>query len=565
MNDENDLKTNNQPAVNDILTPTPSPTGNPSLDTTADQPPEQAQDNRSVGGKPPKKSHKKLLMILLILLLIGGAAAAYFLYFKKDENKQTSTVEIKEVELVRQGTSDGPTNNLFPKEGIGISYNQNRQVYEGLVGNDDKEYIPLLAESWTNPDQKTWIFKLKPDVKFHTGKVMTATDVKRSVEAVQQIDYMSFLTSTIASVEVVSDTEVKITTTEPDSLLLNRLALTYITDKDAVDAEGNDGTGPYKLDKTATYDENNATLIANDEYHQGRPKTRKVVYTVFNSDEEMNAAMKEGKIDLMATIPDEKAIAGLSDAGFTRFDSESPGTFGIYLNMLSEGPLKNKEVRKALSLALDRESLVKELDDDNLPAYQVVPKSLPGYDADISFPKLDPAAAKETLTNAGYPNGLALDYVYVSDIQPDPPIIIEQLNAAGFTITAKNYDEVDPALDEVDSGNFDLFSASYVSDLADSRDLLGALLESTEQAYPVLNDPAFDKLLEDSDKEFDPTKRIEILQEANKYIADNYLWIPMRSTAYVTFHDPDLVISEDFTGTSSIGAYYWKVGEKVSN
>ena len=156
-------------------------------------------------------------------------------------------------------------------------------------------------------------------------------------------------------------------------------------------------------------------------------------------------------------------------------------------------------------------------------------------------------------------------YLYVEEIQPDPPILIKQLEAAGFKIEAVKYTEVDPLLDEVFAGEFDLFSAAYTSDLADSRDLLGALLESTEQSYPVLEDAQFDKLLDDSDKELDPTKRIALLQEANKYVTDNLLWIPLRSTVYVSYHKPELVISHDFNGGGTLGVYYWQVGQKASN
>lgn len=519
-------------------------------------------------GHAPKKSGKKILMIVLVLLLVGGAAA-FFIMSGKDKDSattQNAVKETKEIEVLRIGTTDGPTNNLFPKEGIGISYTMNRQVYEGLVATKDGKYVPLLATSWSNPDEKTWLFKLKPNVKFHSGKAFTATDVKRSFEALEKIDFLGYITSTIDKVEVVSDLEVRITTTEPDALLLNRLAIAFITDQDVKGAEGNNGTGPYTLDKTAKYSETTATLIANDSYHQGRPKTRKLVYLVYTKDSDMNKAIKDNKIDMMDTIPSSEAIAGLDAAGLAKIEYAAPGTFGMYMNMLREdSPLQNKEVRKALAQALNRQGLVDELDNNNLPATQVVPKSLPGHDASITFPEFNAAAAKETLAKAGYPNGVTLEYVYVKEVQPDPPILIKQLEAAGFKIKDAGFSEVDPALDLVFGGKFDLFSAAYTSDLADSRDLLGALLESTEQSYPVYKDAAFDKLLEDSDRELDPTKRIAILQQANKYIADNLLWIPLRSTAYVSYFKADFDVAQDFNGGGSLGVYFWKVGEKTTD
>lgn len=548
---------------NDVSTPPSEPSTPDTTPAPADVPPTSA-----FVSPPPKKNKKKLMLVLLLVLLLGAGAAAYMMMNREDTAPvaQSTQNETKEVEVIRIGSTDGPANNLFPKEGIGVSYSQGRQVYEGLVGEQDKKYVPLLATSWTNPDEKTWVFKLKPGVKFHSGKTMTATDVKRSLEALKKLDFLGYLYATIGKVEVVSDLEVKITTTEPDALLLNRLALSYISDQDALKAEGNNGTGPYTLDKTATYDEKTATFVAYDGYHQGRPKTRKLVYNIYADDAKMNEAIKAKSIDQMETIPSDKAVAGLSEAGFAKIEYESPGTFGLYMNMLrTDSPLKKKEVRTALAQALNRKALVDELDLNNQAATQVVPKSLPGYDANLAFPAFNVTTAKETLKKAGYPNGVTLEYLYIDEVQPDPPIVIKQLEAAGFKINAIKYTEVDPLLDKVFAGEFDLFSAAYTSDLADSRDILGALLESTEQSYPVLKDPAYDKLLQDSDEELDPTKRIAILQAANKYITDNVLWIPLRSTVYVSYFKPELAITHDYNGGGTLGVYYWRVGQKPAS
>jgi peptide/nickel transport system substrate-binding protein len=515
--------------------------------------------------KPAKKTKKSLLMVLAVLLLAVGVGAGYWYMNQNKEETANQSAQLQEVDQIRIGTLDGPANNLFPKEGIGISYSMNRQVYEGLVtSTSDGKYVPLLAESWTNPDEKTWVFKLKPGVRFHTGKELTANDVKRSLEGLKQYEWLGYVHSTMAAVEVVNDLEVKVITTEPDALLLNRLALAYVSDLDAKDAEGNDGTGPYRLDKSTDFNETTATLVANDSYHQGRPKTRKLVYKIFEDDPTMNTALKENQLDEMESIPSDEAVEGLEDAGFSKLEFEGAGTFGLYMNMLTgDSALKNKEVRKAVAQALNRQALVDELDNNNQVATQIVPKSLPGYDEDIAFPEFDAGAAKETLAKAGFPNGVTLDYLYVKDIQTDPPILIKQLQAAGFKINAKEFADVEPALDQVYAGKFDLFSAAYTSDLADSRDLLGALLESSEQSYPVYNDPVFDKMLADSDAELDPTKRIALLQEANKYTADNLLWMPLRSTVYVSYFRPELVgMKSSYSAGSSPGIFYWQVGKK---
>jgi ABC-type transport system substrate-binding protein len=317
-------------------------------------------------------------------------------------------------------------------------------------------------------------------------------------------------------------------------------------------------------DPAAKNDEKSTTLIAFDDYHGGRAKTRKLVYTIFGTDKELVDSLKNKKIDIAETLTFPATKTELTAAGFTVTEYESPGVFGLYMNTRRSDTtvLKNKEMRKAIALAMNRQALVDEVGNKNTPATQVIPKSLPGYDATISFPAFDLAAAKAALTKAGYKSTTALDFAYVKDVQQDAPVIIKQLRAAGIKINEKVFtsDQTEQLFALLQAGTFDFFSGSYASDLIDARDLLGSLLHSTESSYPVYKDAAYDKLLTDSDSEFDPVKRTQKLQEANKYIADNFAWVPLRNGVYAAYYGKDLDITIDFTGGGNLGTYYRKVG-----
>jgi peptide/nickel transport system substrate-binding protein len=528
-------------------------------------------------GQPPitnqpvkKKSKKGLLLIIFILLLAIGGAAAWWLTQKDQEadNATTTQKETQEIEALTIASTEGPASVFFPDEGIlGLQVLMDHQAYEGLVGWDQGKVTPLIAQSWSNPDQKTWVFKIKPGVKFHTGKDVKAAQVKASLDDLKKYDYWSLFVSTISSVEATGDLELTIKTENPDSLLLNRLSQAYISDLTAADKPGSNGTGAYKLDTTAKNDEKSSTMIAFDEYHGGRPKTRKLIINVYETDEEVANAIKDKKADIAQTVPIPSVQDIVKDSDLANVGYEAAGSFGLYMNQIrtTNTVMKNKDIRYAAALSLDRQALIDELDNKNTPVYQVIPKSLPGYDESIKFPSLDVKLAKETLEKAKY-NNAPLEFSYVVDVQPDAPVLIKQLEAAGFNIKEKAYsaDNIDTALADFRKGDFDFFASAYSSDFSDARDILGGILSSTESTYPTYNDPTYDKILADSDKEFDPTKRIQLLQQANKRILDELAWIPIRNSTYIAYYAKDLDIKIDFNGGGAMGTYYYKVGRIVN-
>ncbi len=516
----------------------------------------------SAPGQP--KSKKSLLLVLaLLLLLVVGGLAYWLVSTNLSENTQTAA-ETKEIELLRIGTTDGPV-RIFPSdETSGVYFSLNRQIYEGLIGSDKGKFVPLLAESWTNPDENTWAFKLKPNVKFHSGKTMTAADVKASLERLKDEEYWSIFVSTIKDITVVSDTEVTITTQQPDSLMLNRLSLAWVTDN-VTDPAKLSGTGAYTLKTDPAVSDTSASLAAFDDYHQGRPKTRNLTFEILPSDKELAAALKDGKIDIMGDVFTPAIDTELKAGGFGSIEFQAPGSFGLYMNMRRAGsPLQNKDVRQAIAHVLNREELITKTESNNQPATQVVPKSLPGYDASIKAPEFSIEKSKELQAKAGYPNGVSLTFAYLKDVQVDAPVLIDQLTAAGFKITPKVYTDADTMFEVLTAGNFDLFAASYSSDVSDARDIFGGILSSDEGTFPVLASAEYDKMLEDSDKEFDPTKRIKLLQGINAYIAQEILWIPLRNISYVTYLPKDVDVGIDYDGAGLMGAYYWEVGRKVN-
>lgn len=543
------------------------PLNHPATDIST-EPKKSAEPFITSSNHGKKGMSKKVLAILLVLILVAVGGGAWWYTQNNKSVKQVNTVnETQDIDILRIGNTEGPASVYFPDEGLlGVQAVMDHQIYEGLTGWDNKKVVPLIAQSWTNPDEKTWVFKIRPNVKFHTGKAVTAKEVKVALDDLKKFDYWSIFVSTIDTVEATGDLELTIKTKEPDALLLNRLSQALISDVTAADKAGNNGTGAYQVDTTAKNDEKSTTLVPFENYYGGHVKVRKLVFVIIDSDENLVKALNNKEIDVADTIPIPSIRKLVEGKNYIEYEYDAPGTFGVYMNQTrsSTSILKNKDIRKAIAQSIDRQGLINEVGNKNIPATQVIPKSLAGHDESIVFPKFDVEAAKASLAKAGY-NNTPLEVLYVKELQQDTPVIIKQLKAAGFKITEKAFvtDNIDDALKDLKAGKFDLFFAGFTSDVFDARDLLGALLGSTESTYPTLEDPVYDKLLVDSDKEFDPVKRIELLQKANKYILDELAWIPVRNSHYVSYYAKDIDIKQDFNGGGDIGAYYRKTGRIV--
>src|SRR5262249_62426929 len=106
------------------------------------------------------------------------------------------------------------------KGGLRNNFNPFRAIFDFLTRYDDKGLpAPSLAQSWeTSPDRLTWTFKLRPNVKFHNGRELTADDVKFSVERILNPETGSQfkgIMDPVKQVDVVDKMTVKSTTNQP--------------------------------------------------------------------------------------------------------------------------------------------------------------------------------------------------------------------------------------------------------------------------------------------------------------------------------------------------------------
>lgn len=118
---------------------------------------------------------------------------------------------------------------------FGPNRNVGGQVFEPLFHSDDKQRpVPVLVASWEMSSPTEYVFKLRPNVKFHDGSTLTAEDVKYSIERARDLDsprtFRTYL-SGVKTVDAVDDTTFKITLKSPDAVLINNLSTFGIVKK----------------------------------------------------------------------------------------------------------------------------------------------------------------------------------------------------------------------------------------------------------------------------------------------------------------------------------------------
>lgn len=323
-------------------------------------------------------------------------------------------------------------------------------VFDRLISRDATlQMQPALAESWKAIDERTWIFKLRPNVKFHDGSPFTSADVVFSIERPATIKDspgpFTGLTKGIASAVAVDPLTVKITTTDPAPLLPANLAALYIVSKaastGATTADFNSGkaaigTGPFKFVKFARGDR--VELVRNDAYWGKKPEFERVAVRIISNDASRVAALLSGDVQMIDQVPIENLSTLKGDSKIEVASKTS--TRLIYLNLantaqpvlfttdkdgkpLEKNPFADVRVRRAVSLSIDRNALRdRVMGGFSTPAGQLVPQGIMGYVDVLKADASDPVAARKLLADAGYPQGFNVtlhgpNNRYVNDAQ----------------------------------------------------------------------------------------------------------------------------------------------------
>ena len=423
-----------------------------------------------------------------------------------------------------------------------------RLVYNGLVCQEGTEIVPDLAESWEcSEDGLVWTFHLRDGVKFHSGKQLTANDVKVTLERYLDPDHPlthSGHMTWIKQVDVVDDLTVNIVCNGPYALALSALAGHWglILNADDVIAYGDDcgsttektdGTGPYRI-KEHVWNEK-FIFEANPDYFEGEPSIKELDFVFIPNAASRTIALESGEVDLVCGV-NASDVGLLQDEGFPVEFTLSNGQYFFMYNCSEYSVCHDPRVRQALNYAVDNEAIVAALYADVQGEVPTSFATARDYGTeDLGVIPHDVEKAKELLAEAGYADGLTIK-LFASDIYTknvEAAQIIKQYCAeVGVTIdivTGDNamFSEIfdHTAEDFAENIGYDMFCMGQGPadcDLGGYQGLYETDTRSNSSNYGFYSNAEVDKLFEEQAVETDPEARLALLHRLNEvmYLED---------------------------------------------
>lgn len=242
---------------------------------------------------------------------------------------------------------------------------------EGLLGIDAEGKIaPILAADFPEqPDPLTLIFKLREGVTFHSGEPLTAEDVVFTFQRLYQEDsiatFRAVWQENVANVEALDDQTVKFTFNGPWPIAFSFIAGNHakIVNKSFVEAAGDqygvsvwDGTGPFRVVEWVR--DSHVKVVRNDHYWQaGKPYLDAIEFRVIPEPSTQLAAYQTGEVDLLLepAFGQVGVFERLPDTNVLQSPSSAESLF-VFRTQIA--PMNDARVRRAISLAIDRQALV---------------------------------------------------------------------------------------------------------------------------------------------------------------------------------------------------------------
>lgn len=415
------------------------------------------------------------------------------------------------------------------------SVNIFESIYDGLVkwNDDETALVPDLATSWTISDDGTvYTFKIRQGVKFHNGREMTAEDVKFSIDRLRSDESVhSANFQDVTSVEILDPETVQITLSKPVATFLMFLTERQaIVPMEAVDQlETNPiGTGPFMLEENVL--DQYVRLVKNpDYYEEGLPYLDAVEFKILGDEASKEAALRAGSVDMLWFRDPRQAEAVAADIPTL---VSAPGIPSRYIDIRlnhCEAPFDDVNVRRALSLAMDREKLIETVIPSKYggAVSQVIapssrffwdkPEPLPYYTPDVE-------QAKALLAEAGYPDGLSdLEYKVVAANQLDvdgAQVLKQQWLDAGIDVNI-NPMEVSQIISDWRDGNGKMIQVGVTWTPDPDVQLYDRFHSSGKlaQAY-CINDPVIDDLMDKARATTDIATRKQLYLDFQERLAD---------------------------------------------
>ena len=488
-----------------------------------------------------------------------------------------NTLESESWDPMRDSTSGGLIKHLF----------------EGLMTWENGELALGCAESITpSDDMLVYDIVIRDDAKWSDGKDVTAEDFRyswlRQLNPENAAKYCSYLywiqngeeyntgacTEDEVGIEVVGDKELKVTLKAPcayfEELLAGKVYLPVRQDvveenenwwKDSSTCIGN---GPYKLESYTAND--SMVLVKNETYREADKVYIEKVTARFITDSQVELMAYQTNEIQVGIMPPADSLGDLEASGDLLSNAKLT-CYWLVVNCQDEA-VNDPNVRKALSMAIDREQLVENVTKGGeIPAYDLIPPQVEDSSTGEAFNQdsseyytYDVEAAKQLLAEAGYPNGEGFPTLtYAISSGSNHAEIAQAIQAMwkenlGINVEIQE-EELSVFISDRKAGKFNIARYTWEGSYADPDTWLSLYVSDSENNDSKYSSSTYDEVVKAAQQETDSAKRFELLHQADQIlIQDDMAVIPL----FYPVNNYLVKSSIKNLGINPNGDIYWK-------
>ena len=473
-------------------------------------------------------------------------------------------------------------NGLDPHLATGLSeYSVISALFEGLVAEDpvDLHPVPGVAESWdVSPDGLVYTFHLRADAKWSNGEPVTAQDFvdswRRALTPSLAAPYATMLyvvhgaeafhrgtTRDFSRVGVTAPDArtLRVTLVHPTSQFLAMLnqQIWFPVNLRSISASGPPasrdnpwtqpgrlvGNGPFVL--TSWRPGQEIVVKKSPTYWDAaRVRLQAIRFYPFDSVDAAERAFRAGQLHLTETLPVGKIDAYRREAPQLLRTDPALDTYFFRLNV-RRPPLNDERVRRALSLAIDRQIIVdKILRGGQRPAASFTPPGLPGYTPPEGA-KTDPAEARRLLAEAGFPGGRGLPPIeLLYNTSENHRVLCEAVQEMwrrelGLDVRLVN-EELKAVLADRQAGHYQILLYDWQADYLDPDSFLSVWRSDSGNNNTGWSSPDYDRLLDDAERTADPAVRAGLFAQAEKLLLAAAPIVPLYFNTHVFLLQPSV-------------------------
>jgi molybdate transport repressor ModE-like protein len=464
----------------------------------------------------------------------------------------------------------GSLSSLYVGQESGIlNYYIAAIAQEGLVSVDAQGAIqPGLAETWSQPDDVTYVYEIRDDAFFQDGTPVTADDIVFSLEQARDETSSPGLSWYLGNVDVIEKTgerEVTVTLLEPDAAFASNMSTggaAFITSQAFWEAnDGNVGTpdalllgtGPYKV--TEFSPDSHVSFERVDTWWGELPSVKNITINFVPDESTRLIAAQSGDIDVAFNVPLAQAEQWES-LDTMRVDYVNDLSYvGLYFNT-TVAPFDDPKVREAFAHAVDRTAIVDRLLRGHGEAATAImtPESLGSvYSAEEARTQLsaipqwafDVDAAKAALAASSVPEGFETELLTPNtgpQLGTAAQALAQTLSEVGITLTVREV-PIEEWLASLDaSSDYGVNLMWYFSTLGDPAEVSSYLLGAGNPA--AYDNAEVNDLLSQAGAESDQAARIAILVKAETIQAEEAINVPLWWGQSATAFANDLEMSD---------------------